>query len=65
MTYTEDQIKKYLEILKSYNKKIVDDVIKKVIYVVIVKTIVFVLNQVIIFAIPVEQLMVMFLVILT
>ena len=31
MTYTEDQIKKYLEILKSYNKKIVDDVIKKVI----------------------------------
>ena len=31
MSYTEDQIKKYLEILKSYNKKIVDDVIKKVI----------------------------------
>ena len=31
MSYTEDQIKKYLEILHSYNKKIVDDVIKKVI----------------------------------
>ena len=31
MTYTEDQIKKYLEILHNYNKKIVEDVIKKVI----------------------------------
>ena len=31
MTYTEDQIKKYLEILHNYNKKIVDDVIRKVI----------------------------------
>ena len=31
MSYTEDQIKKYIEILHNYNKKIVDDVIKKVI----------------------------------
>ena len=31
MTYTEDQIKKCLEILHNYNKKKVDDVIKKVI----------------------------------
>ena len=30
MLYTEDQIKKYLEILHNYNKKI-EDVIKKVI----------------------------------
>ena len=50
MSYTEDQIKKYLEILHNYNKKPIEEV-----NVVIVKIVnVLLLNQVIKFVITVE-----------
>ena len=57
MTYTEDQIKKYLEILHNYNKP--DDVIKKV-RCSNCQGDSFCLNLVTIYVNPVEQLMVMY-----
>ena len=59
MSYTEDQVKKYLEILHNYTKKPVEEVIK--INAVIVKiVIVLLLILDIKYVITVEQQMVMF-----
>ena len=64
MCYTKEEIEIYLEILRSYNTQSEGEKIQKL-NVGIVKVLVSLLNQVIIFVIPVEQLMAMFLVILT
>ena len=61
MTYTKEEIEKYLEILKVIKTNQKKKKIKNL-DVVIVKAIVLLLNQVIIYVIPVGQLMVMYLV---
>ena len=65
MCYTEEEIERYLEILRSYNNAQSEGGKIRKLDVGIVKAIVSLLNQVIIFVILVEQLMAMFLVILT
>ena len=65
MCYTEEEIERYLEILRSYNNTQSEGGKIQKLDVGIVKAIVSLLNQVIIFVILVEQLMAMFLVILT
>ena len=64
MSYTKEEIERYLEILRSYDTQSEGGKIQKL-DVGIVKAIVSLLNQVIIFVILVGQLMVMFLDILT
>ena len=59
MCYTEDQIKKYLEILNNYKNLSVEDVNERV-RCCNCQSDCFLFIQVITFVIPVEQLMVMF-----
>ena len=54
MTYTKEEIEKYLEILRSYTNTQSEEKENKKLNVVIVKAIVLLLNQVIKFVITVE-----------